>query len=194
MRFPSGLCSTWPQTYAFTPRQVRDVQGNEADHFSKGGEMRFAALTLAFIGAMACSRTPKVEVDPKTGRTDVDIQKPGEPEGWKGTLAAVGGSGITGTATGTTANDATHVTVTITGATPGATLPWHIHDGKCGDASPPVVGDASAYPPLVAGSDGRATGTAHVAVKLNEARNYIVNVHASPTNMGTIVACGDFND
>jgi hypothetical protein len=56
------------------------------------------------------------------------------------------------------------------------------------------VGDASAYPPLVVGADGTATATAHIPVKLNEARNYIINVHASPTNLGTIVACGDFND
>lgn len=173
---------------------MRDVQSKAADHFFKEGEMRFAALTLAFVVALGCTRTPKVVVDPKTGRTDVDVQAPGVPETWKATLTAVGGSGISGTAQGTTAHDSTHVTVNIMGATPGATLPWHIHDGKCGDASPPVVGDASAYPPLVVGADGRATAMAHVAIKLNEARNYIVNVHASPANMGTIVACGDYND
>ena len=173
---------------------MRDVQGKPADHFFKEGEMRFVALTIALIGSMDCSRTQKVVVDPNTGRTDVDIQKAGVPETWKATLTAVGGSGITGTAEGTTAHDSTHVTVNIMGATPGATLPWHIHDGKCGDASAPVVGNASAYPPLVVGADGRATAMAHVAVKLNEARNYIVNVHASPANMGTIVACGDYND
>lgn len=156
--------------------------------------MRVIALTLALIGSMACSRTPKVEVDPNTGRTDVDVQKPGVPETWNGTLAAVGGSGVSGTAKGTTANDVTDVTVNIMGATPGATLPWHIHDGKCTDSGPPIVGNASAYPALVVGSDGRATASAHLTVKLNEAKNYIINIHASPTNLGTIVACGDYND
>lgn len=156
--------------------------------------MRVTALTLALVVAAACARTPKVEVDPKTGRTDVDIQKPGVAETWKATINPVGASGVSGTASGTTAHDSTHVTVTIRGATAGATLPWHIHDGKCTDASPPVVGDPSAYPPLVVGSDGTATATAHVGIKLNEARNYIINIHASPTNMGTIVACGDYND
>lgn len=156
--------------------------------------MRIATLAVAFLLAAGCSKTVKVETDPKTGRTDVDVQKPGEPEGWKGTLSPVGGSGINGTASGSTANDMTHVTVSITGATPGATLPWHVHDGKCGDATQPIVGSVSAYPPMVVGSDGRATATAHVSVKLNEAKNYIINVHASPANLGTIVACGDFND
>jgi len=47
---------------------------------------------------------------------------------------------------------------------------------------------------LVVGSDGTATAMAHFSPKLNEASNYIVNVHASPTNLGTIVACGDYND
>ena len=156
--------------------------------------MRIAAIAVAFLLAAACSKTVKVETDPKTGRTDVDVQKAGVPEGWKGTLAAVGGSGITGTASGTTANDQTHVTVSIAGAKAGDTLPWHVHDGKCGDASPPIAGDASAYPPLVVGADGTATGTAHLSMNLSEAKNYIINVHASPTNLATIVACGDFND
>lgn len=156
--------------------------------------MRIATLAVALLLAAGCTKVVKVETDPKTGRTDVDVQKPGAPEGWKGTLSAVGGSGVTGTASGTTANDMTNVTVSITGAKAGDTLPWHIHDGKCGDASPPVVGDATAYPPLVVRADGTATGSATINVKLNEARNYIVNVHASPTNLATIVACGDFND
>ena len=156
--------------------------------------MRIATLAVAFLLTAACSKTVKVETDPKTGRTDVDVQAPGTPEGWKATLSPVGGSSIGGTGTGSTANDMTHVTINISGAKAGDTLPWHVHDGKCGDASPPIVGDASAYPPLVVGADGTATGTAHINVKLNEARNYIINVHASPTNLATIVSCGDLND
>ncbi len=156
--------------------------------------MRIATLAIAFLLTAACSKTVKVETDPKTMRTDVDFQKPGVAEGWKGTLSSVGGSGISGTASGTTADGMTDVAVNISGATPGATLPWHVHDGKCGDASAPIAGDASAYPPLVVAADGTATGRAHLMSKLNEARNYIINVHASPANLATIVACGDFND
>jgi hypothetical protein len=156
--------------------------------------MRIGQIAVAFLLMAACTKAVKVDVDPKTGKTDVDVQTPGQPEDWKGTLSAVGGSGITGSATGTTARDSTHVTITVSGAQAGATLPWHVHQGKCGDANAPVVGDASLYPPLVVGADGRATATAHVPVKLEEARDYIVNVHASPANMGTIVACGDYDD
>ena len=79
----------------------------------------------------------------------------------------------------------------VTGATPGATYPWHVHEGKCSDANTPIFSDPSAYPSLVAGADGTASATAHIYKKLSEALNYIINVHASPTNMATIVACGD---
>ncbi|HEX6750914.1 MAG TPA: hypothetical protein VF092_26740 [Longimicrobium sp.] len=156
--------------------------------------MRIATMALAVLFAAACARTVKVETDPGSGKMDVDVQRPGAPEGWSGSLSPVGGSGISGTATGSTAHDMTHVSVSVAGAQAGARLPWHVHEGKCGDASPPVVGPASAYPPLVVGADGRATAEAHVPVQLNEAKNYIINVHASPTNLATIVSCGDFND
>jgi hypothetical protein len=156
--------------------------------------MRVATLAVALLMTAACSRTVKVETDTKSGKADIDVQAPGAPEGWKGTLSSVGASGITGTATGTTANDMTHVSVTVMGLQAGATYPWHVHEGKCAEASAPVVGPATAYPPLVAGADGRATAEANLSLKLNEAKNYIINVHASPTNLATIVACGDFND
>jgi hypothetical protein len=156
--------------------------------------MRIAKLAAALLLAAACSKTVKVETDPKTASVDVDVQKPGTAEGWKGTISAVGASGVNATATGTTASDMSMVTVNLTGGQAGATYPWHVHEGKCSDASPPIVSNPSEYPPLVVGAGGTATASAHVTVKLNEAKNYIINIHASPTNLGTIIACGDFND
>ncbi|HEU4561788.1 MAG TPA: hypothetical protein VFS20_28445 [Longimicrobium sp.] len=156
--------------------------------------MRNAKLLVLALLIAACSRTVKVESDPNSGKVDVDVGRAGAAEGWRGTLNPVGGSGITGMATGTSANNMTRVYVNVAGAQAGATLPWHVHEGKCGDASPPIVGPASAYPPLVVGANGRATAQAHLNLDLNEAKSYIVNVHASPTNLGTIVSCGDYND
>ena len=156
--------------------------------------MRNAKLLVLALLIAACSRTVKVQSDPNSGKVDVDVGRPGAAEGWNGTLNAVGGSGVTGTASGTSANDMTHVSVAVSGAQAGARLPWHVHEGKCGDASPPIVGPASAYPPLVVGANGRATAQAHLNLELNEAKSYIVNVHASPTNLGTIVSCGDYDD
>ena len=155
--------------------------------------MRIATLAVALLLTAGCTKTVNVETDPKTGRTDVDVQPPG-PEDWTGTLSAVGGAGIIGSATGTTATNKTTITVNIAGGKAGDSLPWHVHEGKCGDANPPIVGDAAAYAPLVVGANGTATGTATINVKLNEAGSYIVNVHASPTNLATIVSCGAFGD
>jgi hypothetical protein len=151
-----------------------------------------ALMTIAL--AAGCARTVKVESDPGRGRVDVDVERPGASEGWSATLAARGGSGVTGSASAMTGHDMTHVTVRVAGAHAGARLPWHIHEGSCGDGSPPIVGAPSAYPPIVVGSDGRGSAEAHLTVDLNEAKNYIINVHASPTNLGTIVSCGDLND
>jgi hypothetical protein len=156
--------------------------------------MRIATIAVAILAAAACSRTVKVETDPASGRVDVDRQPAGAAEGWSGTLNPVGGSGVSGTARGTSANDMTHVTVSVSGAQAGARLPWHVHEGTCGEGSPPIVGSPGAYPVMTVGADGRATAQAHLNLDLNEAKNYIVNVHASPTNLGTIVSCGDFND
>lgn len=157
--------------------------------------MRSAYVAAAALLAVAaCSQTAKVETDPETGRVDVDVEAPGAAESWSATLAPVGGSGVSGTATASDMNDATHATINISGARSGGVHPWHIHEGTCGDASAPVVGPASAYPPLNVGSGGTATAQAHVPVELNEARRYIVNVHASPSNPGTIISCGPLDD
>lgn len=156
--------------------------------------MRFATIAVAVLAATACSRTVKVQTDPSSGRVDVDTQRPGADQNWRGTLNPVGGSGVSGMARGTSGHDMTHVMVSVSGAQPGARLPWHVHEGQCGEGSPPIVGAASAYPVLTVGSDGRASAEAHLPMDLNEAKSYIVNVHASPTDLGTIVSCGDFDD
>jgi hypothetical protein len=85
--------------------------------------------------------------------------------------------------------DQTEVTLKLTGAPPDSTLPWHIHEGKCGPGE--IVGGADAYTPMVPAADSSATSTATLPLVLDETKDYHVNVHASPTDMGTIVACGD---
>ncbi|HVG46128.1 MAG TPA: hypothetical protein VM890_15405 [Longimicrobium sp.] len=156
--------------------------------------MRIATIAIAVLAATACAKTVKVETDPASGRADVDVQRPGADQNWRGTLNPIGGSGVSGMARGTSGHNMTHVTVSVSGAQAGARLPWHVHEGQCGQGSPPIVGPASAYPVMTVGADGRATAQAHLNLDLNEAKSYIVNVHASPTNLGTIVSCGDYND
>lgn len=154
---------------------------------------RALIAAAALLVAAGCSQTPKVEVDPERGRVDVDVERPGELENWRGTLSAVATSGVSGTATAREMGDGTHATLTIRGGQSGSTHPWHIHEGRCGDANAPIVGTVSAYPPITVGSGGSGTAQAHVPVKLNEAKPYIVNVHRSATDL-TVISCGVIDD
>jgi len=107
-------------------------------------------------------------------------------------LAAMNGSTVHGTAmVHSMAAGQQTVELQISGGTPGATYPWHIHTGSCSDGMTPVVGNGSLYTALGTSGDGTASLTATLPITLDANQRYHVNVHASPTDMGTIVACGD---
>ena len=106
-------------------------------------------------------------------------------------LAAVSGSTVHGTATAHSMNGSQTVNLQISGGTSGATYPWHIHTGSCSDGMTPIVGDPALYTALGTSGDGTASLMATIPITLSDNQRYHVNVHASPTDMGTIVACGD---
>lgn len=117
---------------------------------------------------------------------------------WSAQLTAQSGSEIRGSANvqtvvvegfaGTTA-----AAITIAGATSGARHPWHVHSGTCGSGGA-IMGDAGAYPVLTVGAGGNASASANLAVGLDDDASYHVNVHRSPSELGTIVACGNLVD
>lgn len=147
-----------------------------------------AAAVLLVIG---CAR---VQSDPATGRTDVDVESPAKRgEDWNARLASESGSSVTGTSQALVRDGRTKVSISVSGATSGASHPWHVHEGNCGSGGA-VVGPADAYPPLAIGSAGSATANADLGLTLNEARDYHVNVHRSASDMGTIIACGNLDD
>lgn len=121
------------------------------------------------------------------------VSAPGED--WNASLSSQSGTTVGGTVQARAGETGTTATISLQGASSGARHPWHIHKGTCG-SNGPIVGPASAYPVLMVGSDGRATATATVSVNIDvgEDDDYYVNVHASPENLGTIVACGDLDD
>jgi hypothetical protein len=86
--------------------------------------------------------------------------------------------------------ETTRATINISNATPGGVHPWHIHKGRCG-ADGGIVGPAEAYKALKIDNDGKATASVTLNMPLPTEGEYYVNVHASPSNMGTIVACGN---
>lgn len=154
--------------------------------------MRYLFLLLVAASVGGCLR---VNRDPVTGRTDVDVESPLQTgEAWEATVKGSGSyAAIGGNARMTAGAGDVTATISLTGATPGY-YPWHVHQGTCATGGP-VVGDPGAYGLLTVGSDGKSQGTARLTgVKLNEASNYHVNVHLSATQLGTIIACGDLND
>ena len=84
----------------------------------------------------------------------------------------------------------THAQVSIENAASGSRYPWHVHIGQCGNDQG-ILGPADKYPVLKVGGNGRADADAFLPVPLPHQGQYFVNVHAAPTNMGTIVACGN---
>jgi hypothetical protein len=158
--------------------------------------MRTAALVLAACVTAASFGCVRVARDPATGNADIDVENPMKSgETWKATLAGRSTwTGASGTATARVEGDNTLATIVLAGLPPGGPYPWHVHDGTC-DTGGPIVGDAAAYPPLMVGADGRAEASARLlGIKPNEAKKYHVNVHRSPTDLATIIACGELDD
>jgi hypothetical protein len=79
-------------------------------------------------------------------------------------------------------------------ATPGGKHPWHVHRGTCGDDQG-IVGEASDYEMLEVGGNGEARKTATLDMALPGQGDgpFMVNVHASEGNLGTVIACGNLS-
>jgi hypothetical protein len=158
--------------------------------------MRTLALVLAACVVVSSTGCVRVHRDPATGSADIDIENPLKSgEDWKANIAGRAmWPSITGTAQAKVEGDNTLVTVVLQGLPPGGPYPWHVHEGTC-ETGGPIVGDPAVYLPLTVGADGRAeANTRLLNLKLNEARQYHINVHRSPTDLATIIACGKLDD
>jgi hypothetical protein len=113
---------------------------------------------------------------------------------WAASLSPMNGSGITGTATVLPGSDAnqTRVDLMINNAQSGGVYPWHVHRGTCGNDQG-IVGPAASYPAVAVGADGVGRVLATIPTRLDTGGQYMVNVHKSPQDLGTIVACGNLS-
>ncbi|NUO63477.1 MAG: hypothetical protein HOQ34_07905 [Gemmatimonadaceae bacterium] len=157
---------------------------------------RIALSALALATAAACASRP-VETTSTGGVAPSPATSPtadmsGMPH-FSATLAPVNGSGISGTAMIHGMNGRQMVELSINGAPASATLPWHVHSGSCADGMTPIVGDPANYTALGTSNDGTARIMADLPINFVAGQKYHVNVHKSPTEMGTIVACGDIS-
>ncbi len=101
-------------------------------------------------------------------------------------IAAVGGSGVSGTATLDRVGSQTLVTVNLQGTPAGGDHPAHIHVGDC----EPMGGVA--YPLTnVDGTTGASSTVLDVSLTTLLEGNFALRVHLAPDQISTVVACGE---
>ena len=152
------------------------------------------ALAALALATAACAPPPSQTTSTSGPTTPAPSAPSGDMAGmthYSATLAPVGSSTVRGTAMIHSMNGHQTIELSVTGAPAAATLPWHVHSGSCADGMTPVVGDPSLYTALGTSNDGTASIMADLPITLAAGQKYHVNVHASPSDMGTIVACGD---
>ena len=147
-----------------------------------------AGLAIAALAGAACGGSRAVEIDPAQQLVGTR---------WNATLATpaqlAGASQVRGTGwMGADQRDSTRTraSVSITNAVPGGRHPWHVHVGQCGNDQG-ILGGAEAYEILEVGGNGQAQADANLSLPVPGAGQYFINVHASPANLGTIIACGN---
>ena len=158
-------------------------------------------LTIASAALAACTTgEEEVRTEPAMEEAEEEMVSAGEANitlqdtfpAWRATAdPALGGPGPNAEAIVRGGAEETTVHVDLDGGEIGATHPWHIHRGNCGDASPPIVGAADAYPPIQVGDGGEGDAEATVGATLDPDGDYILNVHLSPARLDSIVACGE---
>jgi hypothetical protein len=99
------------------------------------------------------------------------------------TLSAQNNSGLTGRATLTDAGGQTMVQLTLAGS--DEAHPAHIHNGTCANLDP-----APLYP-LANVQGGMSSTTVPAPLAELTSGSKAINVHRSPSDMQTYVACGD---
>jgi hypothetical protein len=109
---------------------------------------------------------------------------------WTATVVPTTLSAIHGTVTfvRTDPQTQTRVIFALSDGIANSVLPWHVHYGVCGNDQL-IVGTPSNYPPLVIDQSGQLRAVALLPVELTTKSTYVVHLHASPTEMHTVVAC-----
>lgn len=154
--------------------------------------MRILPLLFVAVVAAGCLRTTR---DPATGKVDVDVESPTKKgEDWKATVTGVGVYGsVNGQSTVLVAEGKSEVSLRVAGHDASGPHPWHVHEGKCGSGGA-IVGNMNDYSPLTFGNDRMAQSSAKLDVRLDESKDYHVNIHRSSGDMATIIACGNYAD
>jgi hypothetical protein len=148
-----------------------------------------SAAIAVIVATAACNPFHKTSNEIKT--QDIPVG-----ERWNAALASP--AGLAGAVqihgTGYVARDpsgSSKAVIHISNATAGGVHPWSVRAGLCGDPNNPVFGDLSAYQNLKIDKDGTAQSGALLSVPFPTSGSYSLEVRASPSNMGTVIACGN---
>lgn len=150
------------------------------------------SLGLAGVGLAACAHQREVGTTTEMGTPGETVAQDTILPSWQALVTpTTAEGGVMGEVTirATTGGD-TYTAIEIEKATPGATHPWHVHSGDCGSGGG-IVGAATAYAPITVDAGGEGEANATIAVELDPDGDYYVNVHQSPDDLATIVACGE---
>lgn len=146
------------------------------------------AAIAAIITAAACNPFHKTS-------NEIKVQDVPVGERWNAILATP--SGLSGAVqihgNGYIARDpsgSSKVVIHTSNATAGGVHPWSVRVGHCGSDNP-VLGDLTAYPNLKVDKNGTAQESAMLSIPFPTSGSYSLEVRASPTNMGTVIACGN---
>jgi hypothetical protein len=147
------------------------------------------AAVAVVVATAACNPFHKTS-------NEITVQDIPVGERWNASLATP--SGLAGAVqihgTGYVARDpsgSSKAVIHINNATAGGVHPWSVRAGLCGDSNNPVLGDLSAYKNLNVDKDGAAQSGALLSVPFPTSGSYSLEVRASPSNMGTVIACGN---
>jgi hypothetical protein len=153
---------------------------------------RFLTIMLCAFSATACNpfhRGQAVEMSPG----DATLNST-----WHANLASpaslAGAVQMNGSASMAPDPDGTHtvINVALGNASPGGLHPWEAHEGQCSPGFDyGVFGASDAYDQIKVDSDGRASGTATIPMRIPRSGGYFVVVYASEANSRMIVACGN---
>lgn len=124
--------------------------------------------------------------------------------GYSATLAPPAGS--PSTVAGTAGADGSSAWVKISGGTAGATYPWQVHVGVCGSRGP-IFGAApgefagriasrtipQTFKSITVAPDGTGEASAKLNMAIPDTGSYYVVVEAAPSDMQTVVSCGNLS-
>jgi len=145
------------------------------------------AAVATIVATAACNPFHKTA-------NEIKVQDIPVGERWNAALATP--SGLQGAVqvrgTGYLARDpgGSKAVIHVSNATPGGVHPWSVRVGHCGGENE-VFADPSAYRNLKIDKDGTAQTSANLSAPFPTSGDYSLEVRASPTNMGTVIACGN---